>query len=71
MSELIEGEDFYWEGAYMVFTAEFHLRKGQCCGSGCRHCPYEPHWTKGTTTSAPEFSHCPSTKNPMPSTSHK
>lgn len=55
MSELIEGKDFYWEGAYMVFTAEFHLRKGECCGSGCRHCPYEPRWTKGTHAPSPDI----------------
>ncbi|MGD0902046.1 MAG: DUF5522 domain-containing protein [Terracidiphilus sp.] len=24
----------------MVFTAAFHLKRGSCCGSGCRHCPY-------------------------------
>src|SRR5436190_14035786 len=23
-----------------VFTAAFHLRRGYCCGSGCRHCPF-------------------------------
>ncbi|MGH9943221.1 MAG: DUF5522 domain-containing protein [Pyrinomonadaceae bacterium] len=41
MSEaLVEGEDYYWEGAAMVFTARFHLRRGRCCESGCRHCPY-------------------------------
>lgn len=38
---LIEGEDYYWEGAMMVFTAGYHLRRGFCCGNGCRHCPYE------------------------------
>jgi len=32
--------DFYLEGANMVFTAQYHLRRGSCCGSGCRHCPY-------------------------------
>jgi hypothetical protein len=37
---LIEGEDFYREGAYVVFTARYHLRRGYCCESGCRHCPY-------------------------------
>ncbi|HEX8070134.1 MAG TPA: DUF5522 domain-containing protein [Pyrinomonadaceae bacterium] len=37
---LVEGEDFYWEGAAMVFTARYHLRRGYCCESGCRHCPY-------------------------------
>ncbi len=37
---LVEGEDFYWEGAALVFTARYHLRRGYCCESGCRHCPY-------------------------------
>jgi len=32
--------DFYYEGSAMVFTAQYHLRRGSCCGSGCRHCPY-------------------------------
>lgn len=26
--------------ALYVFTAAFHLRRGECCGSGCRHCPF-------------------------------
>ena len=25
-----------------VFTADFLARRGYCCSSGCRHCPYEP-----------------------------
>lgn len=33
-------EDFYMEGPYMVFTADYHLKRGYCCGSHCRHCPY-------------------------------
>ena len=37
---LVEGEDFYREGAYVVFTAAYHLRRGYCCENGCRHCPY-------------------------------
>ena len=37
---LVEGEDFYREGAAVVFTARYHLRRGYCCESGCRHCPY-------------------------------
>jgi prepilin-type N-terminal cleavage/methylation domain-containing protein/prepilin-type processing-associated H-X9-DG protein len=32
--------DFYFDGSLMVFTAEHHLRRGFCCDSGCRHCPY-------------------------------
>ena len=40
MPNLIEGEDFYYEGPYMVFTEAFLRRRGYCCESGCRHCPW-------------------------------
>lgn len=40
-STLREGVDFYWENGYMVFTAGYLRRRGYCCGSGCRHCPYK------------------------------
>jgi len=39
-SRLIEGQDYYSEGAAIVFTARYLLRRGYCCESGCRHCPY-------------------------------
>ena len=38
--EILEGRDFYWEKGLMVMTAEFLKRRGYCCESGCRHCPY-------------------------------
>ena len=38
--ELIEGEDFYYEGPNMVFTEKFLRERGSCCQSGCRHCPW-------------------------------
>lgn len=41
-AELKEGRDFYYEGGYVVFTAEYLRKRGYCCGSGCRHCPYSP-----------------------------
>jgi hypothetical protein len=34
------GEDFYLENGRMVFTEAFLRRRGICCESGCRHCPY-------------------------------
>ncbi|HLL72752.1 MAG TPA: DUF5522 domain-containing protein [Pyrinomonadaceae bacterium] len=37
---LVEGEDFYREGASVVFTARYLARRGYCCENGCRHCPY-------------------------------
>lgn len=39
-TELLEGRDYYLENGNMVFTAYYHLTRGYCCGSGCRHCPF-------------------------------
>ncbi|MDR3749912.1 MAG: DUF5522 domain-containing protein [Terracidiphilus sp.] len=33
-------EDYYVEGQNLVFNAAYHLKRGFCCGSRCRHCPY-------------------------------
>ena len=39
--EPVQAGDFYFnEKGLVVFNAEYHLRRGYCCGSGCRHCPY-------------------------------
>jgi hypothetical protein len=27
--------------SFMVFTSLSHQKRGKCCGSGCRHCPYD------------------------------
>lgn len=40
MTPLKEGEDYYVENGLYVFTAHFLRKRGYCCGSGCRHCPY-------------------------------
>ncbi|HKG96798.1 MAG TPA: ABC transporter substrate-binding protein [Pyrinomonadaceae bacterium] len=37
---LDESKDYYTENGAMVFTASYLQRRGYCCGSGCRHCPY-------------------------------
>jgi hypothetical protein len=39
-ARLVEGTDYYVEGGKFVFTARYHLRRGYCCNSKCRHCPY-------------------------------
>jgi hypothetical protein len=42
MSKLIQGEDFYYnEQGYVVLTEKYHLKRGSCCGNGCRHCPFQ------------------------------
>ena len=38
--KLRAGVDYYVEARLWVFTAAYHLRRGYCCKSGCRHCPY-------------------------------
>lgn len=38
--KFVEGVDFYFENGLMVLTAEFLRKRGYCCKSGCRHCPY-------------------------------
>ena len=45
-NNLKEGEDFYYtpEG-YKCFTEKHHLKRGYCCKSGCRHCPYNDSLT--------------------------
>lgn len=39
-SNSIEGIDYYVENGMYVFTRWYHLKRGYCCESGCRHCPF-------------------------------
>lgn len=40
--ELIAGVHYYMnDEGLIVFTRQYHLEKGYCCGMGCLHCPYE------------------------------
>ena len=36
------GQDGYFDPATNLFvlTSGYLARRGYCCGSGCRHCPY-------------------------------
>ena len=35
-------EDYYLsEEGFIVFTEKYHLKRGYCCQSGCRHCPWK------------------------------
>ncbi len=39
--KLQQEKHFYFDdNGFLVFTEQFHLKKGFCCGLGCRHCPY-------------------------------
>jgi iron complex transport system substrate-binding protein len=37
---LVENKDYNLEDGAMVFTSNYLQRRGYCCGSGCRNCPY-------------------------------
>ena len=37
---LQEGRDYYVEQGLFVLTEHFLRKRGYCCQSGCRHCPY-------------------------------
>ena len=43
-------DDYYFEKGLMVMTAKYHLKRGYCCGNGCRHCPFIPRHVTGVTT---------------------
>lgn len=53
-SKFIEGVHYYMDGTRVVFTALSHIQRGSCCGTGCRHCPYDLKHTKGTVVLAKE-----------------
>lgn len=40
ITTLVEGVDYYMEGQRFVFTAAYHRKRGYCCNSRCRHCPF-------------------------------
>ena len=44
-----EVDDFYWDKGKMVMTEKYHIKRGKCCGSGCKECPYWPTYQKGNT----------------------
>ena len=46
---------YYTENDRVVFTEQFHIQRGQCCGNGCRHCPYEPKHQKGNIALSEKF----------------
>lgn len=49
-----EGQDYYFEHGLIVFTAAYHLKRGFCCKSDCRHCPYGVKVRKAKPEKSPE-----------------
>ncbi|MDX1902839.1 MAG: DUF5522 domain-containing protein [Thermonemataceae bacterium] len=42
-NKLGDGDYYLNEQGLMVFTEQYHLKRGYCCQSGCKHCPYDFH----------------------------
>jgi hypothetical protein len=39
---LDEDDDYYFNSdGFVVFTKEYLLERGYCCGNGCVNCPYD------------------------------
>lgn len=38
---LLPGDVYHTPEGYIVFNAQYHRRRGYCCRSGCRHCPWK------------------------------
>jgi hypothetical protein len=36
----LEPDEFYIEDGLFVFTSYYHMKRGYCCKSRCRHCVY-------------------------------
>lgn len=50
-----EGLDYYLENGKLIMTEEYHLKRGFCCGSKCRHCSYEPPYQRGNQVVKDKF----------------
>lgn len=47
---LIQDIDYYLDDyGNLVFTEEYHLKRGYCCKNKCRHCP----WKFGSNNNKP------------------
>ena len=37
----LKPEEYYpSKEGYLIFTEKYHLNRGYCCKSNCKHCPY-------------------------------
>jgi hypothetical protein len=47
--KLLPSYYYFNEKGLLVFTEDYHLSRGHCCGNKCLNCPYEPKHEKGVT----------------------
>lgn len=40
--DLSDNDDYYFnDSGLIIFTAQYLLDRGYCCGNGCVNCPYD------------------------------
>ena len=49
LSKRLKTDRYPDENDNMVLTEKFLLKRGICCGLGCRHCPYTPRHEAGNS----------------------
>ena len=37
----LKEDEYYFNQGKLVFTEQYHLRRGRCCNNLCKHCPYK------------------------------
>jgi len=47
--KLLPSYYYFNEKGLLVFTEDYHLSRGHCCGNKCLHCCYDPRHEKGVT----------------------
>lgn len=40
INKLTPEEYYLSKEGYLIFTEKYHLNRGYCCKSNCKHCPY-------------------------------
>ncbi len=55
MDEFIKDVHYYMDGVRVVFTALYHIERGECCGNKCLHCPFTPKHQNGNKQIDEEF----------------
>jgi len=46
INELDKKYYYFANEGYIIFTKEYHLKRGYCCNNSCKHCPYKENKKK-------------------------
>lgn len=57
-NQFYDPEEYFYEDpetGNIVFTERYLVERGNCCGTGCKHCPYDPSDIVGNEILKKEF----------------